>query len=242
MKRFFPLLLILFVFIINSNLYAFDNKHFSVKENGWKITKKTDEVVLFEIEDFEKDNENFIVPNVGVKIEKNEKPTVVEYTQEELNTFKSSIEKKAYKDYYNDFKAGVIESLENRLPNSSKKQREEMVKEIFSDSGIKSTSYKNIGNSKAHTIEFLIGTIFIRRFVVVKLNYTYVIEFTYAKNTDIDSLKPYKDFVSSFKAKDYNPTTVNAYIHGGALWKIVSKVLGLLVLGAVAAIAKKRNS
>lgn len=241
MKRFFPLLLILFVFIINSNLYAFDNKYISISEKGWKLEKSSEENISLDMEDFELDKENIFAPNIAIKIEKNESPTVANYNQEELDSFKSKVEQKAYKDYYKKFRDSANEGIKSKLPNTTEKQRNKILDELLADSGIKSVYYKNIGNSKAHVIEFLIGTVYVRRFVVIKLNYTYIVEVSYPKATDIDSLKPYNDFIKSFKAKDYNPTTVNAYIYGGALWKIVSKVLGLLVLGAVAAIVKKRN-
>ncbi|MBP5470610.1 MAG: hypothetical protein J6Z11_15355, partial [Candidatus Riflebacteria bacterium] len=185
--------------------------------------------------------DNFIAPTIGIKVEKNESPTIAKYNQEELDTIKKEVEKKAYKDYYNSLRSSVEETIKERLPRATSEQRKAMLDKAFEDSGIKSVFFKNIGNSKAHTLEFIIGTLSVRRFVIVKLNYTYIVEVTYARATDIDSLKAYNDFVKSFKAKDHNPTTVNAYIYGGTLWKIISKALGLFLIATVAAIIKKRN-
>lgn len=241
MRKYWYIFLCFFVFLICSNLYALDNKYISISEKGWKLEKDSDESIGLDMEDFEVDEESFFAPTIGIKIEKNESPTIAKYNQEELDSLKSKLEQKAYKEYYKKFRDSANEGFKKRLPNSTEKQREKILDELLADSGIKEVYYKNIGNSKAHVIEFLIGNIYVRRFVVIKLNYTYIVEVTYPKATDIDSLKPYNDFVKAFKAKDHNPTTANAYIYGGTLWKIISKALGLFIIATVAAIIRKRN-
>ncbi len=106
---------------------------------------------------------------------------------------------------------------------------------------MRSTSYSYLGGSKAHVIEFLIGKTWFKRFIVVKLNYTFIVEFSYSQTTDVESIKQYKDFIDSFNAKNRNPTYIN-YLIFGSLGKILLRGLGLLAIGAVVAVVKKARA
>ena len=242
MKKYLLIISIL-VFAINSNLYAFSNKYFTVDDNGWKLDKQSEESMAFFLENFEPeegDNTTYN-PRVAIKVEKNDAYVIAKYDQNELDTFKSAVSSKAYQQYFNEVKSTIDNILKEKSPNYTQKQRTEIINNLLAKSGMKSTSYSNLGSSKAHVIEFLIGNTWFKRFIVVKLNYTFIVEFSYGQTTDIDSIKQYKDFINSFNAKDKNPTYMN-YLIFGRLGKILLQGIILLAIGGFAAFIKKARS
>ena len=232
----------LFLFLtVSSSLFAFNNKYFSVKDNGWEVKKKSDKQIGFILKGYtpDEDNKAGLIPIINIQIEEDdEKLHVVKFNQKELDELKDNLKNKAFKDYLESAKKASKTFLEKMYPNAPRKQVEAALDEIYRDSGITSASLTKIGSCKAYCVNFNISEACFRRFVVQSLHRATIIEFTYPKSYDIDSSKEYKDFVSSFKNFDKEPTSFNGFLYGTA-GPILLKLLIVVVLGVVGTVLKR---
>ncbi len=244
-KIFFSLFFFLIIF--NSSLFAFDNSFFSVNDDGWEVRPDSDREFTFKMKDFNssEDEDDFkMIPSVSVIVSDNDGLVVAKFNQDELNQIKETVENNAISGYINDAKEMAYKALGVNTSKSSyitpfiPREVEKKVEELFEDSGVKSYYYGTIGGNKAYVIDFKVGLIEGRRFALLGLKKSYIIEFRYGENTDIKSLKPYKDFVSSFKMKDSAPTSFNAFIYG-SFAKSILKLLIIIAIGGAASFFKK---
>ena len=234
----------LFLFMllgINSSLFAFSNSYFSVSDKGWTVHKKSDKVISFVLKDYTPDEEDVtgITPTININIEEDpEKHYVAKFDNKELKTFSDTLKTHAYKDYLEEAKRGSRQYLEQAYKNAPRKQIDEIIDKLYEESGITSESIGKVGDSKAYKIDFNISKMKFRRFLVVSLNRLTIIEFSFPDTVDIESLKEYKDFVSSFKNNDSAPTQLNAYIYG-SVGKNLLRLLFVTALAAGVGIYKK---
>ena len=225
---------------LNSSLYAFSNKYFSVTDKGWKLEKKSDKEMCFVMNDYipEEGDATGLVPLVSIKIEGEDKLYKAKYDNEELKTFEKEIKNKAFKDYMEMAKKGSRQFLEKNYRGATKAELNKIIDKVYEDSGIKSSSISRIGDSKAYKIEFKVAGALFRRFVIASLHRVTIVEFTYPESADIDSLKPYKDFVSSFKNNDKEASSLNVFIYG-SLGKNLLRIIIFVVIGLAGTIFKK---
>ena len=240
MKFKISFLLTLFV-CLNSSLFAFNNKYFSVKDNGWKVEKKSDKIISFLLKDYTAPEEDKlgIAPFININIEEKENTIyVVKFNQKELDDLKKELENKAYKENLELAQKGTRKFLESNFRNATKSQIDKATEQAYEDSGIKSGSISKVGNSKAYRVDYKIAELLFRRFVVVSLNRFTIIEFAYPETFDLDSSKEYKDFISSFKNYDKDPSSFNGFIYGN-IGRQLFRLIIIVVVGAVITVVKK---
>ena len=239
---------VIFLFFLfmafTSSLFAFNNQYFSFTDKGWDVEKQSDAVISLTFKDYTppEEDDTEIVPfaNINVKTEK-DTIYVVKFDQKELDDLKNNIKNKAFKDYLEIAKKSSRTYLEKMYPNSSQSKINEALDNIYSNSGITSATITKFGSSRAYCVTFTIAKAIIKRFIIPSLNRITVVEFTYPESFDLDSSKPYKDFLSSFNNKDSAPTSFNGFIYGG-MGKNILKILVFLAVGIGGTILKKLKS
>ena len=115
MKKILWLFFVLFLFLLNSEVYGFDNKYFSVSDKGWKITNNTDKCVSFELDPLPENNQissdsKILVNVIIIGAEDDDKEECsyyyVEYNEEQLAReikFMNSQYESLKQDYRIDF-------------------------------------------------------------------------------------------------------------------------------------------
>ena len=165
-------------------------------------------------------------------IEGEEKDTlyVVSYSQKELSDFTSKLENNGFKEYLESDKKETRNFIEKKYPNAPRSKVDEVLKEVYANSKITSSSIVKIGNSKAYCVDFNIVSTKFRRFAIPSLHRVTAIEFAYPETFDLESSKAYKDFVSSYKNKDQAPSSFNGFLYG----TLGPNLLRLLIFVAIA--------
>ena len=241
MKFKLSFLLALFV-CLSSSVFAFSNKYFSVNDNGWDVKRKSDKELGFILKDYIPDEEDKagLTPSIDIIIKEVDKDKLykVEYNKSELKELENEVKNKAFKEYLALAKNGSRQFLEENYREASKGKIDEIINNIYEDSGIISSSISKIGKNKSYCVEFKIAKTLFRRFVVISLHRVTIIEFTFPESVDIDSMKCYKDFISSFKNYDKEATSLNFFIYGGMGMNIL-KIIAIVLISFVVKIFKK---
>ena len=235
-------LLCIFLFLtISSSLFAYSNKYMSVSDKGWEVHKKSDEVIAFLLKDYTRDPEDKtgITPLININIKSEDNTIyVVKFNQKELDKIKDELINNAYKDSLTEAKKGSIAVLDQQFKQLTKQQKDQIIEKIYGDSGVKSTKISKVGNSKAYLLDYKVAQILFRRFIVVSLNRYTIIEFVYPETFDLESSSEYKDFISSFKNFDKEPSSFNGFIYGKVGGSLL-KLLIVVVIGVVGTVLKK---
>ena len=246
MKKLYLIMLILYITLINSAVYAFSNQYFSVKDTDCQVTSDSDKSVkLFPNDQFGSDDSKIktSIEITIVNVDKN-KHVVAKYDQNELDTLEKAIKDGAFKQYLNMAeevirKNSARSAMQNVYSNSSRSTRnnyrtkpsqkadntQKLIDELRQKSKVMPAYYSKLGKHKAHTVDYKVGIVNIRRFVVMMLNYLYVVEVVYSDENDITKTSTYEDFVKTFKANDKAPTWINHYMSN-----IVEVFLGILAI------------
>ncbi len=237
---------VLTLVLISSTLLAFDNKYFSVNDEGWTNESTSEEDTFFTMEDFQPITDEEILkkfkdvpPNVCVKIfnpDNEDTYYYAEYDQEELKQFKdvlgefSQIEKQTLKEAF-------IKNIEKEKQLNDN-EKEALFEKIFPIE-IVNADIGKIGEHKAFVGNFKVGKVCFRAFKIITLKHIYIVYFKFMESAPIDDFKVYKEFVKSFKAKDSEGSKFNSYLHAYGLTALI-----LLLAGAefVYKIIKKKNS
>ncbi len=224
----------LFLFMtLSTSLFAFSNKYFSVKDSGWEVKRISDKDIGFMMKDYvpEEGDETGLPPIVNVNIEGEKEDTIyrANYDKTELNRFENLIKDKAFKQYLEEGKKASREYLENNFKGASKRKIDDAIEDIYKDSKIESASISKIGNSKSFQVDFQIGSIHFRRFVVTTLHRVTIVEFKYPVVSNFTSSKTYKDFISSFKINDKEGSAFNVFLYGGMGMNILKLIVIVLI-------------
>ena len=225
---------------VSSSLFALNNKYFSVKDSEWEFKKASDKEMGFIMKNYtpEEGDVTGIIPVANVQIEQeDDKLYVVSFSQKELNDLKNKLENKAFKDYYDSARKASKKFLEQST-RLSRNEIENALEEIYGNSAITSSKIAKIGSSKAYCFDFNISKAKFKRFVIPSLHRATVIEFTYPDSFDLESSKAYKDFISSFKNNDKDPSSFNGFIYGG-LGKSILRLLIFVIIGVVGTYVKR---
>ncbi len=111
------ILFILAIFIlINSSLFAYSNKYFSVDETGWERTDNSEKSFTYKLKRSYLEEENIsFTPNITINyLESEDKDLISNYTQNELNDIKVAFENKDFKQRLESAKQESIKVLEQK--------------------------------------------------------------------------------------------------------------------------------
>ena len=249
MKKILWLFFVLFLFLLNSEVYGFDNKYFSVSDKGWKITNNTDKCVSFELDPLPENNQissdsKILVNVIIIGAEDDDKEECsyyyVEYNEEQLAR-EIKFMNSQYESLKQDYRIDFIKFLTEEKPDVEPELIKAYAHDYFDkNSNMGKVFLDKTPNHKAYIGEFRIANTCFRYIDITTLNRVYILAFNFisplSKENEqkcyeiLSNLEPYKEFINSFKAKDKEATKTLSYLYAYG-WTILFVVAIAIEIG-----------
>lgn len=227
--------LLCFIIIINSALFAYEDDNFKVNDKDWEAEKKSSKSTVFFLnksisviaEDTgEEVTRSDLRPYVIVRVSEYSDLNVADFSQKGLEEFKKNFEEKEFSKFAKNYKNTIKDNILKKQPAITKDQAEELVKLAVGDMKINSSSVTKIGNFQAYEMNYKLGPISSKHYIIPTLNKEYYVILQNLDTIDINKVQQWDNFIKSLEIKDKAPTKMNEFLYGNGL-KIL---LGVIIL------------
>ncbi|MBP5468903.1 MAG: hypothetical protein J6Z11_06620, partial [Candidatus Riflebacteria bacterium] len=135
-------------------------------------------------------------------------------------------EEKEFSKFAKNYKNTIKDNILKKQPAITKDQAEELVKLAVGDMKINSSSVTKIGNFQAYEMNYKLGPISSKHYIIPTLNKEYYVILQNLDTIDINKVQQWDNFIKSLEIKDKAPTKMNEFLYGNGL-KIL---LGVIIL------------